>query len=247
MLPAPPLSGGNGGGMSYKKQARIAAPERIVHTPLGPLPETMFVPIGDGSCIQQDQSTHKAQLLAELAKAHEDWHYTKDAKGNRERTRVDQEGLNRRRNAVQRALSAFVEWAFAEADIPSEHLILLVELVSNLDDLNQGKQPELMKPAMREKRGNPGLSQGHAARLGTACAVIDILSIGSHGVRHVEKEVADAIGMKVGALKSWRKAFKAGSKDRHARIVYDNVLQICRQQDDPREAARRLLRKMHRP
>jgi hypothetical protein len=63
-------------------------------------------------------------------------------------------------------------------------------------------------------------------------------------IENVEKEVARAIGMEVGALKSWRKVFNAGSKDPQARIAYDHLLQICRQQDDPPEAARRLLRKM---
>jgi hypothetical protein len=58
------------------------------------------------------------------------------------------------------------------------------------------------------------------------------------------KEVASTIGMEVGALKSWHKAFNAGSKDPQARNAHDNVLQIWRQQDDPPEAARRLLRKM---
>jgi hypothetical protein len=171
----------------------------------------------------------------------------KDDKGGRVPTRADQEGLNRRRHAAQRAIGAFLEWAHAEGDIPSEHLYLLTELVSGLGDLNRGRQPELLKPALREKRGNPGLSQERAFKLGTACAAIDILSDNrADSVENVEKEVAGAIGMGVGALKSWRKAFNAGSKDKdpQARIAYDGVLQICRQQDDPPEAARRLLRKM---
>jgi hypothetical protein len=101
-----------------------------------------------------------------------------------------------------------------------------------------------MKPAPREKRGNPGLPQGRAFRLGTACAAIDILSDNqADTVENVEKEVARAIGMEVGALKSWRKAFNAG-KHPQARRAYDGVLQTFRQQDDPPEAARRLLRKM---
>ena len=160
-------------------------------------------------------------------------------------TRADQEGLNRRRHAAQRAIGAFLQWAYAEGDIPSEHLYLLTELVSGLGDLNRGRQPELLKPAPREKGGNPGLSQERAIKLGTACAAIDILSDNrADSVDNVEKEVARAIGMEVGALKSWRKGFNAGSKDPQARIAYHGVLQICRQQDDPPEAARRLLRKI---
>jgi hypothetical protein len=169
----------------------------------------------------------------------------KDDKGERVPTRPDQEGRNQRRHAAQRAIGAFLEWAHAEGDIPSEHLYLLAELVSGLGDLNRGRQPELMKPAPREKRGNPGLSQESAFRLGTACAAIHILSDKADSVESVEKEVARAIGMELGALKSWRKAFNARRrKDPHARIVYDGVLKICRQQDDPHEAARNLLRKM---
>ena len=122
---------------------------------------------------------------------------------------------------------------------------MLVELIAGLGDLNRGRRPDLLKPAPREKPGNPGLPQGDAFRLGTACAAIDILSDNrADPVENVEKEVARAIGMKVGALKSWRKGFNAGSKDPQARIAYKRVLQMCRQQDDPHEAVRRLLRKM---
>jgi hypothetical protein len=183
--------------------------------------------------------------LAQLAEAHDAWHYMKDDKGERIPTMDDQMGLNRRRHAVQLAVGAFLDWAHAEGDIPSEHLILLVELISGLGDLNRGRRPDLLKPAPREKQGNPGLPQGDAFRLGTACAAIDILSENrADSVENVEKEVARAIGMEVGALKSWRKAFNARRKDPQARMAYNGVLQICRQEDDPHEAARRLLRKM---
>jgi len=192
-----------------------------------------------------DQSPHKSRLLAQLAEAHDAWHYMKDDRGERIPTKADQVGLNRRRHAVRLAVGAFLDWAHAEGDIPSQHLILLVELVSGLGDLNRGKRPELLKPAPREKAGNPGLPQGRAFRLGTACAAIDILSENrADSVENVEKEVARAIGMEVGALKSWRKAFNAGRKDPQARMAYDDVLQMCREEDDPHEAARRLLRKM---
>jgi hypothetical protein len=192
-----------------------------------------------------DQSPHKSRLLAQLAEAHDVCHYTKDDTGGRVPTRADQEGLNRRRDAARLAIGAFLEFAYAEGDIPPEHLILLVELVSGLGDLNRGKRPELLKPAPREKAGNPGLPQGRAFRLGTACAAIDILSDNrADTVENVETEVARAIGMEIGALKSWRKAFNAGSKDPQAHIAYERVLQICRQRDDPHEAVRRLLRKM---
>jgi hypothetical protein len=101
-------------------------------------------------------------------------------------------------------------------------------LVSGLGDLNRGKRPELLKPAPREKAGNPGLPQGRAFRLGTACAAIDILSDNrADTVENVETEVARAIGMEIGALKSWRKAFNAGSKDPQAHIAYERVLQIA--------------------
>jgi hypothetical protein len=200
---------------------------------------------GGNGGVMSDQSPHKSRLLAQLAEAHDVCHYTKDDTGGRVPTRADQEGLNRRRDAARLAIGAFLEFAYAEGDIPPEHLILLVELVSGLGDLNRGRQPELMKPAPREKEGNPGLSQERAVRLGFACAAIDIMSDNrADSVGNAEEEVAGATGMEVGALKSWRKAFNAGTKDRQARIAYDGILQICRQQDDPREAARRLLRKM---
>jgi len=179
-----------------------------------------------------DQSPHKSRLLAQLAEAHDAWHYMKDDRGERIPTKADQVGLNRRRHAVRLAVGAFLDWAHAEGDIPSQHLILLVELVSGLGDLNRGKRPELLNPAPREKAGNPGLPQGRAFRLGTACAAIDILSDNrADTVENVETEVARAIGMEIWALKSWRKAFNAGSKDPQAHIAYERVLQICRQLD----------------
>ena len=102
-----------------------------------------------------------------------------------------------------------------------------------------------MKPAPRNKVGNPGLLQEDAVRFGTACAAIDILSDSrADSVENAQNEVAGAIGMQPGALKSWRKAFNAGTKDPQARIAYDAILQICRQQNDPHEAAHTLLRKM---
>src|SRR5215831_11776151 len=79
-----------------------------------------------------DQSPHKSRLLAQLAEAHDAWHYMKDDKGERVPTKPDQVSLNWRRHAVQRAVGAFLDWAYAEGDIPSEHLILLVKLVSSL-------------------------------------------------------------------------------------------------------------------
>jgi hypothetical protein len=169
----------------------------------------------------------------------------KDDAGERIPTKADQVGLNWRRHAVRLAVGAFLDWAHAEGDIPSEHLILLVELISGLGDLNRGRRPDLLKPAPREKQGNPGLPQGDAFRLGTTCAAIDILSDNrADTVDNVEKEVARAIGMEVGALKSWRKGFNAGSKDPQARIAYEDVVQIYRQEDDSHAAVRGLLRKM---
>jgi hypothetical protein len=174
------------------------------------------------------QLPHKSRLLAQLAEAHDAWHYMQDDKGDRVPTKADQVGLNRRRHAAQRAIGAFLDWAYAEGDIPSEHLILLVKLVSGLGDLNRGRQPELLKPAPRETRGNPGLPQGDAFKLGTACAAIDILSDNrADSVENVEKEVARAIDMEVGALKSWRKAFNARRKDPQARIAYNGVFKFA--------------------
>ena len=49
--------------------------------------------------------------------------------------------------------------------------------------------------------------------LGTACAAVDFLSGGKRGeVEGAERKVARAIGMEIGALKSWRKAFKRRDK-----------------------------------
>jgi hypothetical protein len=60
--------------------------------------------------------------------------------------------------------------------------------------------------------------------LGTACAAVDFLSGGKRGeVESAEEKVARAIGMEIGALKSWRKAFKAGTRGQKARKAYDQM------------------------
>ena len=87
----------------------------------------------------------KAKLRAQLAQAHNIWRGAKD----------DQEGQNRRRYAYQVALGAV--WEYVKNDAPSEHLYLLGRLAEHLDDLNLGRQPKELKPALRLKRGNRGL------------------------------------------------------------------------------------------
>ena len=60
--------------MSEKKQALSQAPEHVVRTPLGPLPESFFLEA-------------KARLLAELAEAHEIWCYRGKKEDIRKRIR----------------------------------------------------------------------------------------------------------------------------------------------------------------
>jgi hypothetical protein len=198
--------------MSEKKQARSPAPEHVVRTPLGPLPESFFLDARDGRDRRPDQSSHKARLLENLAGAHETWCYTKSDKGSRERTKADQEGIRQRRYATQLVIGAFIEWAYAEGDIPGDHLLPLVNLAVVLSDLNLGRQPEFAKPSPRRRRGLTGKRE---FMLGTACAAVDFLSGGKRGeVEGAERKVARAIGMEIGALKSWRKAFNAGTRGR---------------------------------
>ncbi len=197
--------------MSEKKQARSPAPEHVVRTPLGPLPESFFL------------DAH-ASLLANLAEAHKIWCYTKSDNGSREHTKADQEGIRQRRYATQLVIGAFLEWADAEGDIPSDHLLPLVNLAGVLSDLNSGRQPEFVRPSPRPRRGNPQLTVKREFMLGTACAAVDFLSGGKRGeVESAEEKVARAIGMDIGALKSWRKAFKAGTRGQKARKAYDQM------------------------
>jgi hypothetical protein len=212
--------------MSEKKQARSPAPKHIVRTPLGPLPESFFrdAHACDGRDRRPDQSSHKARLLEQLAEAHETWCYTKSDEGSRERTKADQEGIRQRRYATQLVIGAFLEWAYAEGDIPNDHLLPLVTLAGVLSDLNSGRQPELVRPSPRPRRGNPQLTVDRKFMLVTACAAVDVLSGGKRGeVAEAERRVARALGMEVGALRSWRKAFMAGTRGRKARKVYDEM------------------------
>jgi hypothetical protein len=171
------------------------------------------------------RSSHKARLLENLARAHETWCYTKSDKRGRERTKSDQKGIRRRRYATQLAIQAFLEWAYAEGDIPRGHLLPLVNLAGVLSDLNAGRQPEFVKPSTRQRRGNPRLTVKREFTLVTACAAVDVLSDGKRGeVAKAERKVARALGMEVGALKSWRKAFMASTRGGpKARKVYDEM------------------------
>ena len=210
----------------------------IVQTPLGPLPEDLFVFEGspddatpkanEGS---PDEATPQAKLRAQLAQAHNIWRGAKD----------DQEGQNRRRYAYQVALGAV--WEYVKNDAPSEHLYLLVRLAEHLDDLNLGRQPKELKPALRLKRGNRGLETHRATTLAGACAMVDVLSKDRRpsSKEKIEEEVAEAIGEQPGAFRSWRKAFNARRKGTQAPEAYDGILRMLREQHDPKQAARILL------
>ena len=201
----------------------------IVQTPLGPLPEDLFV--FEGS---PDDATPKAKLRAQLAQAHGIWPGAKD----------DQEGQNQRWYAYQVALGAVLE--YVRDGVPPEHLYLLVRLAEYLDDLKLGRQPKELKPALRlrPKRGNRGLETHRATTLAGACAMVDVLSKDRRpsSKEKIEEEVAEAIGEQPGAFRSWRKAFNAGRKGPQAREAYGDALRMLQEQPDPKQAARNLLK-----
>jgi len=70
---------------------------------------------------------------------------------------------------------------------------------------------------VRSKRGNPGLGAGDKVNFAAACAAADFLP---------EKDVAGIIGMKLGAFKSKRKAFRAGGRGSQAREAYHCLRQM---------------------
>jgi hypothetical protein len=208
----------------------------IVQTPLGPLPEDLFVEgLPDATPKANegfDDATQKAKLRAQLARAHDIWRGAKD----------DQDGQNQRWYAYQVALGAVVE--YVKDEVPSEHSYLLVRLAEYLDDLKRGRQPKEMKPALRPKRANPGLETHRATTLATACAIVDVLSKDRGpgcSIKDIEEEVAEAIGKQPGAFQSWRKAFNAGRKGPQAREAYGEILRMLQEQPHPKQAARALL------
>jgi hypothetical protein len=202
----------------------------VVQTSLGPLPEDFFqferLP---------DDATPQAKLRAQLAQAHNIWRGAKD----------DQEGQNRRRYAYQVVLGAV--WEYVKNDAPSEHLYLLVRLAEHLDDLNLGRQPKELKPALQlsPKRGNRRLETHRATTLAEACAIVHVLSKDRRpsSKEKIEEEVAEAIGERPGAFRSWRKAFNAGRKGPQAWEAYDGILRMLQEQPDPKQAARNLLKR----
>jgi hypothetical protein len=192
----------------------------VVQTRLGPLPEDFF------------GLEPKAKLQALLAQAHD----------IRRRAKDDEDGQNQRWYADQVVLGAV--WEYVRDDAPPEHLHPLVRLAENLDDLKRGRQPKEMKPALRPERANPGLETHRATTLATACAIVDVLSKDRGPgclIKHIEEEVAGAIGEQLGAFQSWRKAFKAGRRGPQARDAYDDILRMLQERPDPKLAARILL------
>jgi hypothetical protein len=96
-----------------------------------------------------------------------------------------------RRKALQQTIKAFLDWSYAEA-LPPEHLLPLVELVSYLQDLNEGRRPRFFQPAERPDRGNPGRNTDNTAAFAVACAAVDALAEHPHGsVNQIEKHVLD--------------------------------------------------------
>jgi len=215
-----------------KNSAKKRATERIVHTRLGPLPESFF-----SRNRHSEYLARKAALRAELAKQYYAYVSARD----------DDEGEIRRRKAIIFALGAFTHWALAEG-IPPQHMLPLIGLGSDLGDLLLGKHPKSLKPIQRRerKRGSPGRPLKDVAKRAYACAAIDVLIRNQGGttkeVQQVEADVARRIDLKVGVLRSWRKALKAGrKKDPQAYRIYKDVLSECQRQPNPREAAYNLL------
>jgi hypothetical protein len=100
-----------------------------------------------------------------------------------------------------------------------------------------------MTPAL-PKLGRPPLTTGPSVRLAIMCAAVAILSRNQPRklIGDIEKEVARTIGIRVGALRSRRKKFNAGNYAR-AHELYDEIMRICEQTANPREAVINLLEK----
>ena len=217
-----------------KGSAKKRATERIVHTRHGPLPESFFSRNRHSECLAR-----KATLRAKLAKQYHAYVSARD----------DDEGEIRRRKAIIFALGAFTHWALAEG-IPPQQVLPLIYLGSDLGDLLLGIQSESLQPIRRgePRRGNPGRPLKDVARRAYACVAIDVLFrhqdkvIIKKELQVVEAEVARKVNIPVGALRSWRKALKAGrKKDPQTYRIYKDVLSECQRQPNPREAAHNLL------
>jgi hypothetical protein len=115
-------------------------------------------------------------------------------------------------------------------------------------DLNAGKQPHLVRPAPRSKRGGSHVATDHVMRQVAACAAVDVLSKGKAGpdrTRQAEQEVAQLTAIPVGALSSWRKALKTGRKGKQARSAFAEMRRHLLEQSSPVKAARDTLRKIN--
>src|SRR5262245_1398984 len=123
------MSDKNRDGTRAKSSAKKHTTERIVHTPLGPLPESMFQRNHHAECLAR-----KATLRAEFAKQYHAYVSARD----------DDEGEIRRRKATVFALGAFTHWALADG-VPPQHLLPLIYLGSDLGDLLLGIQSKSLQ------------------------------------------------------------------------------------------------------
>jgi hypothetical protein len=218
--------------MTIKKQAPISAGQRTIQSPLGQLPEDFVSREGayDRRRNEGAHSAHKAEFAAALAQAHADWCHA----GNDE---VQQ------RRAAHLQLAALVRLAQVEGYVPSPHLLPLVVLSNALLDLNEGRQPKLLKHIEREgKRGNPGLLNFDAMKCAIACAAVDYLSGRDHGkIEDLTAEFGHIIKVDLG---SWRKRFNARDYDHDPRVrsAYDENLSLFKQESVTLEMVRTTLK-----
>jgi hypothetical protein len=135
------------------------------------------------------------------------------------RNDVEEDDIKRERQATFFALEAILWFLRVEGAKP-ELMRLLLELAGNLNDLNDGKHPESLRPSAPSK--NPGkLTNGTMEKI-AACAMVDELRRGMP-VETALTEVARMTGADAGSIKSWRKHLSAGAKGKNEQAAYSEL------------------------
>jgi hypothetical protein len=128
-----------------------------------------------------------------------------------------------RRTALQKIIKAFLDWSYSQHLSPKD-LVPFVVLAGYLQDLNEGRTPDLMKAVSRDKAGHPGRNTAETFSFAAACAAVDALRTDPDlSIAQSVREVAHKIGVSKGRLDNWRKKLKVGDQGPAATAVYKDM------------------------
>src|SRR5262249_53542618 len=104
----------------------------------------------------------------------------------------------------------------------------MLQLISALENLEDGLRPPLLRPGKPPKGGRPARSL-NVVKMATASALVTLLHETRKPVAEGELHIAAHMKISVGALRSWRKQLMSKRKGQVASKLYERVLNTCRE------------------